>query len=52
MVRALGDISGTTHDPQIHAVAVGGANRIVASCADQGVSRRPLPSEESARLWP
>jgi uncharacterized membrane protein len=35
ILRALGDIAGTTKDPQIHEVLLDSANRIVAGCAER-----------------
>jgi len=35
ILRALGDIAGTTKDPQIHEVLLDRANRIVAGCAEK-----------------
>jgi uncharacterized membrane protein len=35
ILRALGDIAQTTHDPQIHRVLLDRANRIVAGCAER-----------------
>lgn len=35
ILRALGDIAGTTKDPQIHEVLLDRANRIVAGCAER-----------------
>lgn len=35
ILRSLGDIAGTTKDPQIHEVLLDRAKRIVAGCAEK-----------------
>lgn len=50
ILRALGDIAGTTKDPQIHEVLLDRANRIVAGCAER-LEEHEMTEVRAARLF-